>query len=652
MFFLAVLYWLTGAVCAGASGLTMAVTPSGPTCGYANGTIAADAAGGTAPYTYSLNGGAAQTVPIFYGLAPGEAIVRVTDAVGVTVSDTVFLQNTYAQPSFLNLFSYTSSCNVPDGTMTLRGQGGVPPYQFSFDNIHYSTDSLYTHFPAGAFTVFERDGDGCTVDSVVSITNDCNFAFGYTTIDPDCAGSDGAITIHPSYTQGSPPYSFSMDDGPFQTDSVFSGLIAGRHTAVMKDQAGVINTFGFSLYSTCMSVTAGARTPCEGEVDSVVVLAFMGKPPYAYSLDGITFQLSDVFGGVAPGNYTVTVKDAAGVTQTTSLTAPAISDTLSVTAGLPVSICAGTSVPLSAASNGDRFSWTPEAGLSNAQVLQPLASPDTTTEYVLTVVRGSCVRSDSVLVDVHPGPIIQTSGDTTICSGASVVVSGRAMGAGPFHYAWTPATGLSDPDMATPVAQPTTTTAYVLTVTGALGCSDTAALLVQVTPQVVLFAGDDTNLLLGQTITLGTVGTSVARYAWSPATALSDPSAAAPVAQPTKDITYTVDAETANGCPGSASITIHVFSRSDIFVPSAFTPNGDGHNDLFKAIPVGIKSFGNLTVYDRWGRIVFRGSGPDQGWDGTLAGAPQEAGAYVWTASGIDLSGNLVLRRGTVVLIR
>lgn len=638
-----------------AAALTLSLSAAGPTCGYANGTVAAIASGGAAPYRYALNGGAAQPAPVFYGLAPGAYIVRVTDAGGITVSDTVVLQNTYAPPSFTNLFNYSSSCNVADGTMTLRGEGGTPPYQFSFDNIHYSVDSLYTHFPAGDFTVFERDGDGCTIASVVSITNECNFAFGYTAINPDCANDDGAVTIHPSYTQGAPPYIFSMDGGPFQTDSVFTGLIPGRHTAVMKDQAGVINTFGFSLYSTCLSVTARALTPCGGADDSVLILATMGKPPYAYSLDGVTFQPLGIFGGVAPGNYTVMVKDAGGFTQTVSLTAPAVSDTLSVAAGPPLSVCAGVSVTLGAVSNGDRFTWTPGAGLNDAGTLRPVASPDTTTEYVLTAVRGACTRTDSVLITVESAPLVRTSGDTTICSGSSVTLSGTAAGNGPFRYAWTPAAGLSDATRANPVARPLSNTTYMLTITDAMGCSSTATALVQVTPPVVLFAGDDTNLLLGQPLALRAVDVNHAgtnRYAWSPATGLSDPSAAGPVAQPVRDITYTVSAETALGCQGTASITIHVFSRADIFVPGAFTPNGDGHNDIFKTIPVGIKSFGYLTVYNRWGRVVFRGAGADQGWDGTLAGIPQEAGAYVWTATGTDLAGNAVLRRGTVVLIR
>ena len=139
---------------------------------------------------------------------------------------------------------------------------------------------------------------------------------------------------------------------------------------------------------------------------------------------------------------------------------------------------------------------------------------------------------------------------------------------------------------------------------------------------------------------------------WSPPTGLSDPFAQDPVALPPASVSYQVVALSPQGCQGSASIAVKIFSKIDIYVPSAFTPNGDGHNDLLKAIPAGIKTFGYLTIYDRWGKRVFRTVTPDDGWDGTFGGILQNPGAYVWEASGTDYNGRLVSRRGTVLLIR
>src|SRR5262249_6863146 len=110
----------------------------------------------------------------------------------------------------------------------------------------------------------------------------------------------------------------------------------------------------------------------------------------------------------------------------------------------------------------------------------------------------------------------------------------------------------------------------------------------------------------------------------------------------------TVTAQTAAGCFGTASVGIKVFSAADIYVPSAFTPNGDGHNDVLRAVPVGMKSFGVFMVFNRWGQTVFRSSDPASGWDGSSAAT----GVYVWRATGVDLSGHVVRRQGTVLLMR
>ena len=111
-------------------------------------------------------------------------------------------------------------------------------------------------------------------------------------------------------------------------------------------------------------------------------------------------------------------------------------------------------------------------------------------------------------------------------------------------------------------------------------------------------------------------------------------------------------AATPAGCSATASIAIKVYSASDIFVPNAFTPNGDGHNDVLRAIPVGIKEFSYFAVFDHWGQQVFFTVNAATGWDGTYKGRRQEAGAYVWMTGGVNYNGANLIRRGTVILIR
>jgi len=97
---------------------------------------------------------------------------------------------------------------------------------------------------------------------------------------------------------------------------------------------------------------------------------------------------------------------------------------------------------------------------------------------------------------------------------------------------------------------------------------------------------------------------------------------------------------------------VHIYNGPDIYLPNAFTPNGDAINDLLKGIPVGIKQFNYLKVLNRWGQIIFSTSDYNKGWDGTWHGQNQPAGAYVVLCNGIDFKGNIIDKRQTVLLIR
>jgi len=116
---------------------------------------------------------------------------------------------------------------------------------------------------------------------------------------------------------------------------------------------------------------------------------------------------------------------------------------------------------------------------------------------------------------------------------------------------------------------------------------------------------------------------------------------------------YTVTASTAAGCTGTAtSVIIKVYKGPDIYVPSAFTPNGDGKNEVFRGIPVGIKKLNYFRVYNRAGRLLFSTSELNKGWDGTYLGVPQPPDVYTWVVQGLNKDDKPVSRKGTVALIR
>ena len=104
---------------------------------------------------------------------------------------------------------------------------------------------------------------------------------------------------------------------------------------------------------------------------------------------------------------------------------------------------------------------------------------------------------------------------------------------------------------------------------------------------------------------------------------------------------------------GFDSIRVKVYKLdADILVPSAFSPNGDGKNDLFRPIPIGMRSLDLFRVYNRWGQMLYSRTDAETGWDGKFAGTPQESATYVWYAEGVDYRGKRLKRKGYVVLIR
>jgi gliding motility-associated-like protein len=107
------------------------------------------------------------------------------------------------------------------------------------------------------------------------------------------------------------------------------------------------------------------------------------------------------------------------------------------------------------------------------------------------------------------------------------------------------------------------------------------------------------------------------------------------------------------GCFDLDTIRVHVFKlKPDLLVPNAFTPNGDGINNIFKPIPIGMKSVDIFRVYNRWGQMVYSGTGNGAGWDGTFGGKKQEMATFVWYAEGVDYLNNKIKKKGSVILIR
>jgi gliding motility-associated-like protein len=147
-----------------------------------------------------------------------------------------------------------------------------------------------------------------------------------------------------------------------------------------------------------------------------------------------------------------------------------------------------------------------------------------------------------------------------------------------------------------------------------------------------------------------TGGTS---YAWTPSTWLNNTNIFNPLSLPQENIQYALKVSNEQGCFDMDTIRVNVFKIDpDLLVPTAFSPDGDGLNDIFKPILVGMKSLDAFMVYNRWGQLVYSTTQTETGWDGTLSGTPQGTATFVWYAEGTNYLGKKIKKKGTVILIR
>ncbi|MGN6541705.1 MAG: lectin-like domain-containing protein [Ginsengibacter sp.] len=163
-------------------------------------------------------------------------------------------------------------------------------------------------------------------------------------------------------------------------------------------------------------------------------------------------------------------------------------------------------------------------------------------------------------------------------------------------------------------------------------------------------AGKDTLVVMNTPFQLeGSGGSS---YSWTPPSSLNDPFISNPIGKLSNDVRYLLTVKTPEGCVDTASVNVSVFKGSAIYVPTAFTPNNDGLNDILKPYYVAIKSLSYFTVFNRWGQKVFSTNDLNKGWDGLSKDNEIIEGSYVWVLKAVDAVGKIYSLKGSFVLIK
>ncbi len=291
--------------------------------GDSSGSINITASGGSAPYSYSLNGTAYQSNNIYNNLSAGNYTIIAKDSNGC--SDTKSI--TLTEPSKLNFnTSHTNVlCNGDSiGSITVSASGGVGNYMYKLGSSNYQTSNTFSNLQAGTYTIYSKDSNNCEKSSQVVITQPSALSYA-TKINPvKCYGdSNGSIIITPS--GGTAPYLYKFGNGNYQSQNSFSNLVVGNYTITIKDSNNCIIAFGFNISQPAVLKIMNYPTPSSGimcygdSTGEAVVTVTGGTQPYQYKLGGGNYQYSNYFDNLKAGWHTITVKDSNGCTDTNSI---------------------------------------------------------------------------------------------------------------------------------------------------------------------------------------------------------------------------------------------------------------------------------------------------------------------------------------------
>lgn len=426
------------------------------------------------PYTfdwYSSNG-------LFYGSGPqllnmcaDDYVIVVSDSSGCSTSIQAAI--TENAPLTLAATSTPTTCGSGcSGTITAGSTGGAGGNSYYLDGALMGTTSVFDSLCAGTYIVSVVDSIGCSSTDTITVVNNSNLTVdAFFSTDVIC-GAPCSGTANVSVSGGTLPYTYIWN-GVNGTSSN-SNLCEGSQVLTIQDNGGCILDTIFvinpdtSVVIQNIVVTDATCGQCNGSLEIIALGAT------EYSIDGSTWQTSNVFTNLCASNYFVYARDSAGCLVNVTVAVADVS-TISATVSNDSAICPNTCVQL-VASGLSSYTWTPSASLDNANIATPLACPTTDTDYCVFGTDSNGCSSDTACVSItliSPSSF-SISPDVTISYGDSILICAFPI-AGPYTYSWS--NGNTQPCQ---TVQPDSTTTYTVTVTDSCGGNWTDSVTVTV----------------------------------------------------------------------------------------------------------------------------------------------------------------------------
>ncbi|MEO7089000.1 MAG: gliding motility-associated C-terminal domain-containing protein, partial [Bacteroidia bacterium] len=307
-----------------------------------------------------------------------------------------------------------------------------------------------------------------------------------------------------------------------------------------------------------------------------------------------------------------------------------------ITSSGPTVFCPPSAVFLNVGNRYTSYSWLGGQSTSNITVNQ-------SGEYIVhTVDSNGCKGTDSIAIQVYAPVVPAISKDTVICQGQSVQLNAS----GGISCQWYPNEALNNNEIFNPIANPLSNITYKVNISNG-HCNAIDTVTVHVKPIPYVYAGEDVTILPGETTVLQASGDS--NYLWYPPYGLSCTHCANPSVSPDSTTTYYVTVSNAFGCSATDTVTIYV--QPTLYIPNAFTPNGDGVNDVFAPKFFGIKTL-QVYIYNRWGELIYQWNTLNGFWDGKMNGRTVQEDVYVYLLEAVTDRNVSIKRTGTVTVVR
>lgn len=410
------------------------------TCnGSTNGSFTVTAAGGAAPYTYSIDNESYSSGSVFSSLAAGTYTVFVNDLLGCQQTASVLITEpaaiVFGTPGTTN-----ASCANSDGAIQVSATGGSGSLQYSLTGSSWQSSGNFSNLAAGSYTVWAKDANGCIKTIKTAVNNVGGPTLNIlSSTNVSCYGSSDASIVALG-TGGSGVLQYSIDGINFQVSGTFNGLSADTYNVTVKDVTGCLSIVPVTVAqpSQLKFSTSSVAVLCNGGNDGQVLVNNItgGTGTMSYALDVANYQSDNIFTGIAAGTHTVYVKDASGCTATHTVLVSQPSALSAVTTATNVSCNNSTNGQISVVASGGTPGYSYSIGGSQ---FFPTGDFDDLVAGAYTIVvkdNNGCLFLSNIAVSQPPAITSTVTVGNSTCGNADgniLITAAGGSGAG-FQY--------------------------------------------------------------------------------------------------------------------------------------------------------------------------------------------------------------------------